>query len=196
MNPNRDTCFRFGQALAGMDDNRIIIEATRRDPKTDPTAESAQVAFLFDGSTGKMLQTFETPKTMRVRYDAAWVTAIDTQVWIGAPEDNTGADIAGAVYVFDSATGKLVRTFLNPAPTPITGFGNCIAAAGNRVLIAAALATIDGKRSGAVYLFDRETGKLLHSFMNPAPVRPASMIARDRRATTSGAVWLSWAIMF
>lgn len=169
VNPNGDTCFRFGQAVAGMDDNRIIIEATCRDPKTDPTAQSAKVAFLFDGSTGKMLQTFETPKTMRVRTDAAWVTAIDGQVLIGAPDDDTGAERAGAVYMFDNATGKLARTFLNPTPTPVAFFGNCIAASGNRVLIGAALATIDGKRAGAAYLFDRRIGKLLQSFMNPAP---------------------------
>jgi hypothetical protein len=148
-----------------MGDDRVIIEAACK----DPSADSAGAAFLFDASTGKMLQVLQKPKARRVQMDCAWLTAIGEQVLIGAAEDDTGAEQAGAVHMFDSATGKLVRTFLNPTPTPVAFFGNCVAAGGDRVLIGAGLATIDGKRSGAAYLFDRGTGKLLQSFMNPAP---------------------------
>jgi beta-lactamase regulating signal transducer with metallopeptidase domain/outer membrane protein assembly factor BamB len=165
-NPRPDTYVAFGLAVAGMGDDRVIVEAW---PKDTTGRIGFVIGLVLDASTGKTLQVFQTPRAKWPTTDAAWVTTIDQQVLIGAPEDNTGAEKAGAVYTFDSTTGKPVRTFLDPTPAPSALFGNCIAVAGNRVLIGAALATIDGKKSGAAYLFERETGKLLHSFMNPAP---------------------------
>ncbi|MBP7049852.1 MAG: M48 family metalloprotease [Phycisphaerae bacterium] len=161
-NPQPDNYMLFGRAVAGMGDGRVILQAVSKDMTTD-------VTFLLDAPTGKVLHVFQQPKSKNVGGDETWVTAIDDQIWIGAMCDDTGAEKAGAVYVFDGATGKPVRTFLNPNPSPYALFGNCIAFSANRVLIGAALATIDGRRSGAVYLFERGTGELLRSFMNPSP---------------------------
>ena len=166
VNPKPAVYRNFGQAVAGMGHNRIVIGATCRDVRAD----GAGAVFLFDASTGKMLQVFQKPKRGTTANPLhACITTLGENVLVGATEDDTGAEHAGCVYMFDSSTGKLVRTFLNP--TPIAGdiFGNWVAAGGSNVLIGAAYATIGGKRTGAAYLFDLGTGKLLRSFMNPTP---------------------------
>jgi len=162
-NPKPETYMAFGQGMAGMGDNRVVIEAVSQD-------RTASTAFLLDASTGKTLQVFDKPKRdTLVNPMYAYVAVAGEDVFVNAPEDNTGAEGAGCVYMFESATGKLVRTFLNPTPTAGDNFGSVIAASGNSVLIGASYATIGGKRTGAVYLFDRRTGKLLHTFLNPTP---------------------------
>lgn len=165
-NPEPENYIAFGQAVAGMGDNRVIIGATCKDVKAD----GAGAAFLFDASTGKMLQVLQKPKrATNANPMYACVTAIGENVLVGAPDDDAGAPQAGCVYMFDGSAGKLTSTFSNPAPTAAEFFGNWVAAAGNHVLIAAGGATIGGKRTGAAYLFDRGTGRLLRSFLNPAP---------------------------
>ena len=94
------------------------------------------------------------------------ITAIGERVLVNAPEDDTGAEGAGCVYMFDSATGKPLNTFLSPTPTAGDLFGNFVAARGDNVLIAGA-ATSDGKRTGAAYVFDARTGKSLRTYVNP-----------------------------
>jgi beta-lactamase regulating signal transducer with metallopeptidase domain/outer membrane protein assembly factor BamB len=186
-NPQPDSYLAFGQAVAGMGDDHVIIEAACRGPQ--PGSASTGAAFLFDASTGKILQVFQKPKERELPFAAmmaAWVTGVDQQVLIGAPEDDTGAEQAGAVYAFDSNTGKLVRTFLNPTPSPLAFFGNSIAAVGDRVMIGASLATIDGKRAGAAYLFDRGTGRLLQSFMNPTPSEAGKYNSREAQGDYFG----------
>ena len=162
-NPEPENYIAFGQAVSGIGDNRVLVGATFKD-------RSMGAAFLFDAATGKMLQVFRKPKgTTKVNPMYACVTALGEDVLVGAPDDDTGAAQAGCVHMFESSTGKLVRTFLNPTPTAGDLFGNWIAAAGNNVLIGAAGATTGGKRTGAAYLFDCGTGRLLSTFLSPAP---------------------------
>src|SRR5262249_446427 len=42
---------------------------------------------------------------------------------VGAPADDTDAERAGAVYLFDGTTGALIRVFHRPAPVPYAQFG-------------------------------------------------------------------------
>lgn len=166
VNPKPEVYMTFGQAVAGMSGNRVVIGATGKEVSTNGPG----AAFLFDASTGKMLQIFEKPKTAKKANPmVACITVHGENVLVGAPEDDTGAEEAGCVYMFDSSTGKLLRTFANPTPTVRANFGNWIATAGKNILVAAGGTPIDGKQAGAAYLFDCETGKLLRTFMNPAP---------------------------
>ena len=94
---------------------------------------------------------------------------------IGVPEDDTGAPNAGAVYVFSTATGALLRKISNPnPPADAEGnlFGFAVAMVGNHVLVGAPFKnSSDGAfvEAGAAYLFDGDTGFLLHSFADPTP---------------------------
>ena len=166
INPKPDNCSYFGRCVAGVNDKDILIGAYC----DEINVEGAGAAYLFDGSTGKLLRTFQKPKRATfLGFNICCVTAVGENIFVGAPEDDTGAKNAGAVYMYDSKTGKLQHTFLNPTPDVNEIFGNFIAGADNKVLIAAGRATVDGKQAGAVYAFDIVTGKLLNTFENPKP---------------------------
>ena len=83
--------------------------------------------------------------------------------------DDAGAKFSGAAYLFDAGSGKLLHTFLNPTPAALDFFGSSVAISGDKVLIGAQGDDAGAKDSGAAYLFDAATGKLLHTFLNPTP---------------------------
>jgi len=166
INPKPDNCTYFGRCVAGVNDTDVLIGAYC----DDINVEGAGAAYLFDGSTGKLLRAFQKPKRATfLGFNISCVTAVGDNIFVGAPEDDTGAKNAGAVYMYDSKTGQLQHTFLNPTPDVNEIFGNYIAGADNKVLIAAGRTTVDGKSAGAVYAFDIATGKLLNTFENPKP---------------------------
>lgn len=87
---------------------------------------------------------------------------------IGAYNDNTGDDYAGAAYLFNT-NGALLTTFTNPAPAYGDNFGFSVAAVGNdRVLIGAVSDNMVYNFSGTAYLFGTN-GVLLTTFTNPTP---------------------------
>ena len=106
------------------------------------------------------------------------VAGLGNNVLVGAPMDDTAAQDAGAVYLFDGSTGQLLQSFLSPTPTINGQFGRAVAAVGNHVLIGARLADLVLQDStvedaGAAYLFDAETGQLLQTYVSPTPTQNA-----------------------
>jgi hypothetical protein len=94
---------------------------------------------------------------------------------VAAYNDDTGAVDSGAAYLFDSSTGALLHTFLNPTPAAGDWFGMCVAGVGNNALIGALYDDTAGVDAGAAYLFNGSTGNLLQTFLNPAPVAGENM---------------------
>jgi len=90
-------------------------------------------------------------------------------VLVGAFGDDTNGTNVGQVYLFDAATGNLLRTFNDPTVTTEDLFGNSVAISGNNVLIAAPSDDTNGFDVGQVYLFDAVTGDLLQTFNDPTP---------------------------
>jgi len=87
---------------------------------------------------------------------------------IGASGDNTGAEFAGAVYLF-STDGTLLTTFTNPVPEGGGNFGNSVAGVGTAmVLIGVQREDIGANQAGAAYLFSTN-GTLTTTFTNPTP---------------------------
>lgn len=92
-------------------------------------------------------------------------TAIDTAagyVIVGAPGKSR-------VYLYDHASGALLRTLQSPNPSAGDRFGAAVAGEGNNVVVGAPLDDSDGADVGAVYFFDGLTGALLKTFKNPNP---------------------------
>jgi hypothetical protein len=89
-------------------------------------------------------------------------------VLVGAPLDDTVGDELGAAYLFDGATGALLLTLHDPAPTYHAHFGSAVAAAGPNLLIGAPGESYNDLRT--TYMFDGSTGALLQSYFNPSPV--------------------------
>lgn len=91
------------------------------------------------------------------------------RVLVGAVRDSsTGIDSSGAAYLF-SASGTLLTTFTNPAPTYQANFGASLAAVGNdRVLIGEPSNDTGIGDAGAAFLFSTD-GALLTVITNPTP---------------------------
>lgn len=180
----------FGRALTFAGDNVVVA--------------GGGDAYLFDGTTGKLLRTFENPTPAAGDGFGFYVEALGNNVLVGDPNDDEGAEDAGAVYMFDGSTGRLLRTFRSPTPTAKEAFGNHIATLDNKVIIGAAVWE-SKTRGGAVYLFDASTGKLLQTFKSPAEA-PGNRFGRslatlgnkvivgagadDTRAENAGAVYV------
>lgn len=131
----------------------------------------AGAAYLFDGPTGALFQTFVNPNPVGdddffgEDFFGQGIAFDGPRVVVGAPaEENTGA-----VYVFDATSGLLERTIRNPTPGPRDFFGANVAAVGGMVLVSATLDDTAGPDAGAVYAFDAATGELVGTALNPSP---------------------------
>jgi sugar lactone lactonase YvrE len=130
-------------------------------------APDAGAAYLFDGETGNLLETFLNPTPEQADYFGVAVLGAGTRVLVGAYGDHhQGGTSSGAVYLFDGDSsspsfGALLQTFRSPVPADADGFGFSLAALGD-------IAIIGGIRTEAVYLFDLVTGNLIRTITNPA----------------------------
>jgi CHAT domain-containing protein len=167
-NPNPTAGDRFGNAIAGVGTN-VVIGALRDDPNGITDAGSA---YLFDGTTGALLFTFNKPNPAVGDEFGSAVAGVGTNALIGAPfDDPNGITDAGSAYLFSGTTGALLQTFNNPNPTADSQFGNALAAVGTNALIGALRADPGGVTgAGAAYLFNGSTGVLLQTFTKPNPV--------------------------
>jgi curved DNA-binding protein CbpA/predicted Ser/Thr protein kinase/outer membrane protein assembly factor BamB len=148
----------FGRSIAAAGD-RVLVGAYM----DDTGAENAGVAYLFDAATGKLLQTFLNPSPAIDEYFGWSVAVVGNRVLIGAHLEDTGAENAGAAYLLDATSGKVVEQFYNPSPAAHDHFGYCVAAVGHNLLVGS-------RRAGAVYLFAGP-----HSGEDPADDRPPAL---------------------
>lgn len=162
----------FGHAVA-VSGNRALISAIG----DDAGASSAGAAYLFDTTTGALLQTFANPVpglTSNDNFGFA-VALSDNLALISTINDDTAALNAGAAYLFDITTGALLHTFLNPTPELNNIFGNndnfgfSVALSSTRALIGAPNENVNGFHNGAAYLYDLATGVLLDALLIPSP---------------------------
>jgi hypothetical protein len=154
----------FGCAIAPLG-NDLIVGA-----RFDDAAEvDAGVAYLIDGSNGRVRVTYQIPNPGVGTQFGAAVAALGGAVAVGAPHVGSGTPHAGAVYVFDAASGAHLRTFVNPSPETGQLFGSSLGGVGLGLLAGTPLYDGQAPGSGAVYLFDGAGGELLRAFRNPNP---------------------------
>ncbi|MEE8450746.1 MAG: Ig-like domain-containing protein, partial [Thermoguttaceae bacterium] len=140
----------FGWNVAAIGDN-VLIAA--------PYAPSSEVnlagaVYLFDGDTYELLQTFHSPDPDAYDQFGRSIAAVGNNVLIGANGDDTQRANGGVSYLYDGATGELLRTFVDSG-----GYGHAVAAAGENVLVG---------DSNGVSLFDGATGELLQTYVSPS----------------------------
>jgi cysteine-rich repeat protein len=127
------------------------------------------VAYLFDGATGGLLQTFNNPTPDGDDGFGQVVGALDGDALVGDPYDSTDLPSAGQVHRFDAATGALVRTFHGPGGLDGTfGYGSLVDLDGDLLAGAPGDQTV-ADSGGAAYLLDGATGALRARFL-PSPV--------------------------
>jgi len=148
----------FGYSVAGVGTNALIGAPN----KAVGGIANAGAAYLFNGNTGALLQTFNKPNPAADDEFGYSVAGVGNNVLIGALLDDTGATDAGSAYLFNGNTGALLQTFNNPNPTPNAYFGYSVAGVGTNVLIGA-------QGANSAYLLDGSTGTLLQTFKNADP---------------------------
>ena len=155
----------FGTSLAALGGN-IVVGTPFHDL---PNAINTGVVYVLSGSTAALLRTLQNPTANPGDEFGFAVAAVGSRVVVGTPFDDTAGQDAGAVYVYDGASGALVRTFLNPAPANSGRFGWAVAAVGPHILIGAPLDPSGAGGGGTAYLYDGVTGLLRQVFLNPTP---------------------------
>lgn len=135
----------------------------------DTGAVDAGAVYLIDGTSGQVRMTYANPSpTIGAQFGAA-VTSLGGWVAVAAPHAATAGPHAGAVYLFDAASGAHLRTFTNPSPEAGQLFGSSLGAAGMGLLAGTPLYDGQAPGSGAMYFFDGGSGELVRAFRNPNP---------------------------
>jgi hypothetical protein len=163
----------FGIAVAAVG-NTVAVGALG----DDEGAGDAGAAYLFNAETGALIRKIQKPTVAEADWFGGSVAAAilplqggseGAAILVGAPLDDTGAMDAGAAYLFEAATGRLMQAFPNPTPGVGDWFGVSLAVSRDRVLIGAMLDDTDGADAGAAYLFETGTGALRATLRSPAP---------------------------
>ena len=94
-NPAPDSSDRFGDSVAIAGSN-VVIGAWWDDTE----ATDAGAAYLFDASTGQLIQGFQSPSAGNVNYFASSVAIQGSNVVIGERNNDRGASNAGVAYLF------------------------------------------------------------------------------------------------
>jgi FG-GAP repeat/FlgD Ig-like domain len=137
--------------------------------KLFPFALAACFALVLQAmaQTPKSLLTLKPPTPAAGDRFGTAVVAFGNDILVGAPGDDSLATDAGAVYLFEGGTGKLLRAFLNPTPAAGDSFGAAIAVAGSFVIIGAPGDDAFALNHGVAYVFDGNTGVVLDALRSP-----------------------------
>lgn len=125
----------------------------------------SNTSYLFDFDTGNLLNTFNNKGIVSVSGDFAVIANRDNE----------------EVYVYQISTNQLVRTISNPDNTiPNSQFGFSVDVQDRFIAVGApgaifSATSFDDQRSlrqdgyrGRVYIFDLQTGNLIHQLTNPS----------------------------
>jgi putative methionine-R-sulfoxide reductase with GAF domain len=163
-NATPSTDDHFGRAVA-VSGNRAVVGAYHE----DTGGINCGTAYVYDVAASQLLWTVVNPTPEINDLFGHSVAISDSTLVIGADQDNTGADDAGAAYIFDASTGALRYTLTNPAPASDDFFGRSVAVSGNIAVVGAPYDDTTVTDAGTVYVFDVSTGALLRTLANPAP---------------------------
>ncbi|PYX69808.1 MAG: hypothetical protein DMG78_20985, partial [Acidobacteria bacterium] len=134
-NPPLSASANFGNSVS-LSANRALIGA----PGQLAGGVAVGAAYLFDTpGSPQLLSTLVNPK--RAAGDQfGWAVALEGDaVIVGSPLDDTISSNDGAVYVFDAASGSLLRTLYDPRSNSIDQFGWAVASSGGTLLAGAIL---------------------------------------------------------
>ncbi|HJQ82626.1 MAG TPA: galactose oxidase-like domain-containing protein, partial [Candidatus Binatia bacterium] len=174
-------------------------------------ATDAGAVYTFDTSfwnPGTLLLTIANPTPAVLDRFGVALTTVGvpggTNLLVGTPYDDGAGTDAGAVYVFNLATGALLATIQRPGAVAGDLFGYALGSIGEAV-IGAPLADVGATDSGAVYVFDNTSPyALLATINNPTAAAAdnfgaavasgcklvATASGDDTLATNAGAAYL------
>lgn len=125
---------------------------------------------VFNALTGQLLQTIATGTAF-----APNSVFVDAQrIYVG---DARFASLSGRVLVFNRTTGALIQTIVNPdSTTPNSDFfGIRVVATSDRLVVGASGQDVNGRNTGAVYVFNIASGALLQTLTQSSPDEHSEM---------------------
>jgi serine/threonine protein kinase len=186
-NPSPDAYDSFGSAVASSG-SEIFISA----PWDDTLGTNAGTVYVFDGAgefTGRVIENPAPGVDGEGDRFGSRITATENQLLVAAWTADQGATDAGAVYLFDAATGNLLQTFVNPSPDAADLFGSAISFVDGWVAIGARAEDAHATNGGIVYLFDPDTGDLIHTLVESVPTDEAYF--GRHMASVGNTLWVS-----
>lgn len=182
--PNGSEGSQFGQAVA-MGPRHLLVGA----PWTKPKYRGR--AYLFDRETGEHLRTY-APEGWAEFDNLGLSVAVDGEVAVLARRSDVGGLNAGSVYVYDLETGNLRFELFSPTPADVDSFGQAIALGPAYIAVSAPGDDGAAPNAGAIFLFQRETGELLHTLRASLPrddMQLGRTLAVHDNFVVAGALW-------
>jgi outer membrane protein assembly factor BamB len=153
----------FGNSVA-LNGNRALIGSNSYNDKGIMSGS----AYLFDINTGHLLHKLTAPDGSDGDLFGYSSVALNVNTaLIGSYRDNDNGLYSGSAYLFDTMTGNLLRKFTAPDGSSLDEFGRSIALSDKIALISSIGDDDKGSGSGSAYLFDINTGHLLHKLTAP-----------------------------
>ena len=183
-NPSPGSFYLFGHSVSASG-NRILVGARAdalNEGGTGIASHTSGIAYLFDATSGALVQTFANPSPIDNDspnagdtdglYGDEFGSAVSVsgdRVLVGAFGDDAKRTDAGRAYLFDAVTGNLVHTLEYPSTggngVLFDHFGSSVSVSGNRLLVGAKDHGGSGTSAfGQAYEFDATTGALVQSF--------------------------------
>jgi outer membrane protein assembly factor BamB len=140
----------FGDSIAVS--NGVVVVGSTGD---DFGGMDIGAAHLFDVFSGQLLRSFSNPNHVVFDQFGRNTAFIDDLVVVSAPRSYSNPTRVGSVYIFDSASGRLVQSIHNPNPSPDSAnFGEALARLGSRLVVGDPENDAAGTNSGIAYVFD------------------------------------------
>jgi Ca2+-binding RTX toxin-like protein len=166
VNPFPDINDYFGSSVA-INSNYAVVSAGRDDMGVVDSGS----AFIFDVTTGNLLHTLTNPTLDDYDgYGTETVISAD-KVFISATYEEGG----GAVHAYDLASGSFLFTMNTPTSAGDL-FGASLDLSGDYLVVGAWYDNVAGASTGSVFIYEADTGHLLHTIISPDPQVGAGFI--------------------
>lgn len=151
----------FGNGVA-LDGNRMVVGALF----DNTNASSAGRAFVMDANDGSLISILNHPSPSSVDFFGRRVALDGDIAGVGVSGDDDGGNGAGQAFLYDATDGSFLRALNHPTPDVGTAFGLSIAMDNGKVLVGSPGDDVVRENAGAAFLFDAQTGNLLHELRN------------------------------
>jgi len=172
--PDEEEGNRMGYAVASLGDVNgdgipdLLVGVPKKDVSEDlPDVGSA---YIFSGANGSFIRSLDPPAQGGAEANGRFGTAVANAGDVngdGVSDILIGAPGQGRAYVFNGATGALIRTIPSPAAETLASFGSAVAGGrdvnGDGILDFVIGAPLQGGLGGAAYVFNGANGTLLRT---------------------------------
>ena len=175
---------QFGYSMAGFGKELLIGGS-----EDDTGAKDAGSVYVFDPATGNVRLTIHNPAPARNDHFGDTVGVVAGNLVVGCPPHNSGAEFAGAGFIYDGKTGAPLKTLQLPKPLQYAHLGCAVAISEKKIVLGAYGEGTGLAGAGSAFVFDGDPsspkfGEVVLTLHNPAP-GPGANFAYSVAATES-----------